>query len=96
MREVVACIHPICIHGAQILNLQLDQGSRQLCLVSQTFCKAISLELVSSAKDIHQELDDGIHRRQSVRKQDKADYDRELLVEAERLVERFVVDKHRE
>lgn len=27
MREVVARVHPVSVHGAEVLNLQLDEGA---------------------------------------------------------------------
>jgi hypothetical protein len=43
----------------------------------------ISLELISSTEDVHEELDDRIHRRKGVREEDEPNYNREFLVEAE-------------
>ena len=91
MREMVASIHPISIHGAQILYLKLDQGAGQLCRVTQLQGEFVGLELVFSAQNIHEQFNDCIHRRQGVREQDEADNDREFIVEAKGLVERFVV-----
>ncbi len=96
MREVVARIHPIGIHRAQVLDLELDQRPSQLSLVSQALREIVRLELVSTGKDIHQELDDGVHWSEGIREENEADDDWELLVEAERLVERLVVDEDRE
>ena len=96
MREMVACIHPIRIHRAQILDLEFDQRTSELCRVSQLLCKFICLEFVASAQAIHEELDDCVHGCESVGEEDEADYNGELIVEAERLVERLVVDEYGE
>lgn len=96
MREVVACIHPVGIHRTQILDLELDQGTSQLCRIPQLVRKFIRLEFVTTAEDIHQELDDCVHWREGVGEEDEADNDGELIVEAEGLVERLVVDENGE
>lgn len=90
---MVACIHPIGIHGAEILDLKLDQGTSELCGVSEVLSELVGLELIAAAEDVHQQLDHGIHWRQGIREEDKPNDDGELLVETERLVERLVVDK---
>ena len=83
MREVVACIHPVGIHCAQILDLQFDKRSSQLSRISQLLCELIGLELVATAQDVHQELDDSVHWCKGVGEENETDYDGELLVEAE-------------
>ena len=93
---MVASIHPIRVHRAQILDLELDQRTSEFSRVSQPLCEFVGLELVSSAEDVHQELDDCVHWCQGVREQDEADYDGEFLVEAEGLVEGFVVNENGE
>lgn len=35
MREMITRIHPISVHGAQILDLQLDQGLGQVGAVAK-------------------------------------------------------------
>jgi hypothetical protein len=94
--KVVACIHPVGIHGAQILDLQLDQRTSQLGRVSQFVCEFIGLELIATAQDVHQELDDGIHWCKGVGEENESDYDREFLVEAKGFVKGSVVDEYRE
>jgi hypothetical protein len=61
VREVVTRIHPIGIHSAQILDLKLDQGAGELGGVTKVLRKFIGFELVLSAEDVHQELDDCVH-----------------------------------
>lgn len=90
---MVACIHPVSIHGAQILDLKLDQGTSELCGVPKVLRELVGLELIAAAEDVHQQLNHSVHWRQGVREEDKPDYDGEFLVETERLIETFVVDK---
>lgn len=96
MREVVTCIHPVRIHGTQILNLQPDQRSRQFSRVSQFLGKLVGLEFVAATEDVHQELDDGIHGCKSVREEDETDYYGVFIMEPKGFIKRFVVDKHGE
>ncbi len=93
MAVVVARIHPVGIHRAQVLDLQLDQTLRQVFLVAEIECELVRLELEFSGQDVHEELDDGVHGCQSIREEDEADYDGALVVEAEGLVEGAVVDE---
>lgn len=90
---MITGIHPIRIHGAQVLDLELDQGAGKLGLVTQLLRKRISLEFVLSAEDVHQELDDCVHRCKSVGEENEADYNWVFAVEPEGLVERVVVDE---
>lgn len=62
--------------------------------VAGTAHTRFKLEL--AAEDVHQELDDGVHRGQGVREQDEPDHDGLLLDKSERLVQRLVVDEDRE
>ena len=93
---MVACIHPVRIHCAQILDLKLNQRTSQLCLVSQLLRELIGLEFVTAAEDVHEQLDDCIHWCQSIREEDESDNDGELFVETKGLVEGLVVDENRE
>jgi hypothetical protein len=43
--------------------------------------------------DVHEKFDDCVHGRKSVGKEDETDYNGELLVEAERFVERTIVNE---
>lgn len=92
--EVVARVHPVGVHGAQVLDLQLDKRLGQVAAVAQFLRKLVGLELVAPREDIHQQLDDRVHGRERVREQDEADDDGEFVVEAEGLVKRFVVDEN--
>ena len=35
MREMVAGVHPVCVHGAEVLDLQLDQGAGKVFGVAE-------------------------------------------------------------
>lgn len=83
MREVVRSVHPVGIHRAQILDLKFDQRACELCRVAEILCELIRLKLVPTAENVHQELDDCVHGREGIGKEDEADYDGELLVETE-------------
>lgn len=41
VRVVVACIQPVSVHGAQVLDLQLEKGLRQLLRITETDSKGI-------------------------------------------------------
>lgn len=41
MREMVAGVHPVSIHGTEVLDLQLDKRSSKLIRVSKTLGKSI-------------------------------------------------------
>lgn len=41
MREVVACVHPISVHGAEVLDLQLDKGAGKIFGVAELYGKLI-------------------------------------------------------
>ena len=55
--------------------------------------KHTGLEFKSPAEDVHQELHDRVHGGQDIGKEDEADDDGKLLVEAKGLVEGTVVDE---
>ena len=55
-----------------------------------------SLEFELSAQYVHQQLHHRVHRCKSIREEDESYDDRELLVEAEGLIEGAVVDEDRE
>lgn len=93
---MVACIHPVSIHCAQVLDLKLDQRAGKLCRITQVLGEFVSFELEFPAEDVHQELDDCVHWRKSIGKEDEADYDRELVVETEGFVEGPVINKYGE
>ena len=96
MGEVVAGIHPVGIHSAKVLDLELDKRGGKLGLVAELAREAISLELEAAAHNIHQELNHGIHGREDIGEEDEADNDGVLLHEAEISIQRGVVDENRE
>lgn len=93
MRVVVACVHPVRVHSAQVLDLQLDERACQLGGVAQSPGKAIGLELEPPRERVHAELHERIHRRQCIREEDESHDDGMLLDEAKGRVERVVVDE---
>lgn len=96
MREVVAGVHPVCVHGAQVLDLELDQRSSELLLVAQVACEVISLELELATNNVHSELDDEIHGCECIREEEETNDDGALQDETKVGVQRGVVDEDRE
>ena len=57
MREVIARVHPISVHGAEVLDLQLDKGASEIFGVTELdgkivwqqcqYCQLTSLALES-------------------------------------------------
>ena len=41
MREVVARVHPVSVHGAEVLNLQLDKGAGKIFGVAELHSKVV-------------------------------------------------------
>lgn len=91
--EVVAGVHPVSIHGAQVLDLQLDQAASQFVREAKVLSKGIGLELVATGEDVHQQLDDGVCWSEDIGEQDEANNDWADAVEAEGLIERGIVDE---
>ena len=87
VRKVVVCVHPIRVHRTQVLYLQLDKTLGKLCLVSELLCKGIGLEFVFTAQYVHKQLNENIHRSEDIGKEDEADNDGVLLMEAKRFIE---------
>lgn len=93
VREVVARIHPVGVHGAEILHVQLDERRGQLGAHAQAIGKGVGLELERAGDDVQEELDDRVHGRQGVGEEEEADDDGALIVEAKRGVQGAVVDE---
>ena len=91
--EVVRSVHPVGVHGAQVLDLQLDERLSQLTAVSEFLRELVGLELVAPGEDVHQQLDHGVHGGEGVGEEDEADDDGHFGVEAEGAVEGLVVDE---
>lgn len=96
VREMVACEHPISIHGAEVLDLKLDQRLGKIFGVSEISRKSIGLELVTTAENVHAQLDEDIHRREDIGEQDEANNNGLHGLEAKVCVQRPVVDEDRE
>jgi hypothetical protein len=96
MGEVVGGKCPVSVHGAEVLDLELDQRASQIGAVSKVLSKGVGLKLVATAEDVHQELDDGVHGAEDIREEEEPNDDGMLLVEAKVGIERVVVDKDRE
>lgn len=94
--EVIARVHPVSVHGAEILNVQLDERCGQLSAHTQVVGELVSLELKGARDDVQEELDDGVHWREGIREEKEADDDGVLVVEAKRRIEGAVVDEDRE
>ena len=41
MREMVARVHPVSVHGAEVLDLQLDKGAGKIFGVAEFYGKFI-------------------------------------------------------
>ncbi len=93
MAIVVAGVHPVRVHCRQILDLQLDQTLGEVFRKAKIHGELVSLELELSGEDIHEEFDDGVHGGEGVGEEDEANNDRVLMVEAEGVVERGIVDE---
>lgn len=96
VREVVAGVHPIGVHGAKVLDLELEKRASKLLGITKLLSEGIGLELELAADDMHKQVDDEIHRSKSIREEDETNDDRVLLEETERGVQRVVVDENRE
>jgi hypothetical protein len=94
--EVEAGIHPVGVHGAKVLNLELEERAGELLRIAQTLGEVIGLELKLASNHVHEELDDDIGGGEGVREEDEADDDGVLLEEAKGVVQRGVVDEDRE
>lgn len=94
--EVVAGIHPVGVHGAEVLNLELEQGAGEFLGVAELLGKGIGLELKLAADNVHEQVDDQVHGGKGVREEDEADDDGVLGEEAKVRVQRAVVDEDRE
>lgn len=96
VREVVAGVHPVGIHGAEVLDLELEERAGELLRVSELLGEGVGLELELAGDDVHAELDKEVSRREGIREEDEADDDGVLLEEAKGRVQGVVVDEDRE
>lgn len=93
---MVASIHPVGIHVAQVLNLKLDERSCQLDWVSKALGEVVGLELKLAAQNVHTKLDENIHGRKRIREEQEADDDGSLVDKPKVGIQRLVVDKYGE
>lgn len=93
---MIARVHPVSVHGAEILDVQLDERCGQLSAHTQVVGELVSLELESARDDVQEELDDGVHWREGIGEEEEADDDGVLVVEAKGSIEGAVVDEDRE
>lgn len=96
VREVVGGEQPVSIHGAKVLDLELDQGASELGVVAKLVGELIGLELELAAENVHAELDKGIGRAKDVREEKESNDDRVHRVEAKVGIKRVVVDENGE
>lgn len=96
MREVVAGEHRVGIHSAQVLDLKLDERFGEIRRVPKVTRKSVSLELVSTAQNVHAQLDENVHRGQNIGEEDEANNDGLHGVESKVGIQRLVVDEHGE
>lgn len=94
MREVVASVHPVGVHVAQVLNLELNERPCQFNRVSKALGEVIGLELELAAKNVHTQLDKNIHRRERIREEQEANDDGSLKNKPKVGIERLVVDEN--
>lgn len=96
VREVVAGVHPVGVHGAKVLDLKLEERAGELLRVTKLLGKGVRLELELAADNVHKKVDDEIHGGKSIREEDEANNDGVLLEETKRRVQGVVVDEDRE
>ncbi|KAH3677856.1 hypothetical protein OGATHE_000510 [Ogataea polymorpha] len=93
MTVVISRKEPVDIQRAQVLLVERDQCHLELLSISLLHCVSVSLVLVLSGKQVHGELQNGVHWLKNVAKQQKPNNNRLLFVESKTLVQRFVVDE---
>lgn len=96
VREMITGKRPVGIHGAQVLNLELDQRAGEFVIVPKLVGKGIGLELELAAQDVEEKLDNQIGGAKDIREQKEPDDDGLLGSETESGIQRLVVDKRRE
>ena len=94
--EVVASIHPIGIHGAEVLDLELEEGAGKQHGVAELLRERIGFELKLAGDDVHAKLDDQIHGGEGIGEEEETNNDGVFGEETEGRVERVVVDENRE
>lgn len=93
MRVMVRRVSPIRVHGAEVLDLELNQALRQILGVTMLGRKLVRFVLKLTRHDAHEQFNNRVERGEDIRKQDESDDDGLLSVETERLVQGAVVDE---
>lgn len=93
---MVRGVHPVGIHAAKVLLMELDEAGAELSLVSKLVGKGVGLELPLAREHVDTEVNQSVHGRQGVVEENETDNDGVLGVETKRLVQRSVVDEDRE
>lgn len=83
---MVAGVHPVGVHGAEVLLVKLDEGAGEFGAVSQALGKVVGFEFKFARENVEEQLEDGVHGRQGVRKEDEANDNGVLGEEAKRRV----------
>lgn len=93
---MVAGVHPVGIHGAEVLDVKLDERPGELHAETDLLGKGVGLELESAGDNVQEQLNDGVQRRERVGEEQETDNDGLLGGEAKGRVQRVVVDEDRE
>jgi hypothetical protein len=91
--EVVVCVHPVGVHAAEVLDVQLEEGGRELEAHAEVAGEGVGLELELAGDDVHEELDDGVHGGEGVGEEEEPDDDGALRGETKGGVEGAIVDE---
>lgn len=94
--EVVTSVDRVGVHGAEVLDVQLEQGAAELLGVAQVGGEVVGLEFVVAGEHVHEQLHEGVHRGEGIIEEQEADDDGTSDVEPERRVQRGIVDENRE
>ena len=87
---------PVGIHGAKVLDLELDQGASELGIVTKLVGELVGLELKLAAENVHAKLDEGVGRAKNIREEKESNDDRVHRVETKVGIEGVVVDENGE
>ena len=93
MREVIGGEHRVSIHSAEVLDLELDQRTGELGVVTKLVGELVGLELEFAAENVHAQLDEGIGGAKNVREEKESNDDGMHSVEAKVGIEGVVVDE---
>lgn len=96
VREVVAGVDGVGVHGAEVLDLELEKRAGELLGVAEALGEGVGLELELAGEDVHAQLEEDVHGGEGVGEEEEADDDWVLGEEAEGGVQGVVVDEDRE